>query len=684
MGRQTFRDDEPQIDITHYRYKREIIELFDEETFNDIRNGNIGGEELMSFQDRLVDYLDMQTSELNSIASVFSTADRILLNDSDVKVQVYKPTHADMGAYDGIAGWSDGRNIMLNANIVKAMSENDVVALNGLNYHEVCHALYTPRAGSELMKWVVENDVQIAMNYLEDMRIETLFTARFPSTRAFLEANFYDFVATNGIDSNVFLLTRGRKYIPLEIRQAIADAFIAKHGVDMAERVANIIDSYRTLVFPQDSEKAKELIVRFADIVGRGNNPQGNGDGGGDGGEGGEGDEQQGEGAGVGSDDSNNKQSSENIKCSFGCSNRDPMKAGRMLGKNEQLKDKQKVDDFDRNTKSEQLSGRPEGNNNGDGSRSGSDTYEDTLDSEGLAQDKSKVDRAIKELIEKRAKEIRNDDRIKREVQNFTDAVENNDSFMGSLRQARYREQDIRLNSEWDESARRFGRELEQLQIEVEQTWLREQSSGRLNIDRAMHADINSIDRVFDRWQEADYSTEIEAVILLDNSGSMGWRIENACMSTWALKRGLERIHANTTVYAFNSGSRLLYSANDKAEPFNARVLNTGGTTNPLMALKEADKIFNMSSRTTKMLFIVTDGGFDDYAPCDEYIKQFNEMGVITSTVFVGHLSKYDDVNDEKIEYYRHYAKYFNVISDPADLVGIASDIVQGEIGVKA
>lgn len=687
MGR-AFRDEQhDEVDVTSHRYKQAVLEVYDEDTWQELRQGLMSGDEVQAMNDRVQDYLDMQTSELQSIATVFTTADRILLNDGGAKVQIYKPTPDDEGAYDGIAGWSDGRTILMNADIVKILSDEDVVALNGLNYHELSHALYTPRAGSELLKWVIDNKLQRAMNYLEDMRIETLFTARFPSTRAFLEANFYNYVATNGIDSNVYLLTRGRKYIPLEIRQAIADAFVAQHGVDMAIRVADIIDEYRSLIFPQDSERAKQLIMKFADIVGHGNNPQGqHGGGGGGEGVGGEGGENVSDSASsdAPANDSNSKSSSQNINCKFGCGHRDAMKAGRMLGKSEQTKDQSKVKGFDRDDKSEQLSNNKSENGGGNGERNDAHTYQDTLDDNKLEQDTSKMNEAIKELIEKRAKEIRNDDQVRREVRNFTEAVEHNDSFLGSLRQARYHEQTITIGDKHDDSAQRFARELEQLQIESEQTWLREQSSGRLNVDRAMHADINAIDRVFDRWQEADYSTEIEAVILLDNSGSMGWRINQACMAVWAIKRGLERIHANTTVYAFNSGSRLLYSSRDKAEPFSARILNTGGTTNPLMALKESEKIFNMTSRTTKMLFVVTDGGFDYSEPCDDYIKEFNDMGVITSTVFIGYINKrYEHIDAENIEHYRHYAKYFNIVEEPQDIVGIASNIVHGEIGAR-
>ena len=637
------------------------------EYLHELLNGELPDDEIERLKEQIEDMVDMSNSELNSTCAVFSTADRILTKDGDVRVQIYSPTPADEGQYDGIAGWSDGKAIIFNADIVKALSENDVTALNGLNYHEICHLLYTPRAGSELIKWAVENDVQRAMNYLEDMRIETLFTARFPSTRMFLEANFYEYVANNDVDgADLFLLTRGRKYIPLNIRQRIADNFVRYYGAKKALEASDIIDQYRVLVFPRDFDKAKPLIERFSKLVGKGNNPQGNNGDNGDGAGNGEG-EQQGE---------------QFMSPKSPCENRKPMKNGRAMSIKEQTADSDKVEQQDKRDGSENIN-NDDVINNGDGEGDSNSEYNDNIDENSTEQDTTPIDRDIIEAIEKRAKDIREDEHVRREVRNFKEAVELNDKYTGNLRQARYREEAVVLNDKHDDSAEKFGKELERLQIEVEPTWVRETSSGRLNVERTMNTDINSIDRMFDRWQEADYSTEIEAVILLDNSGSMAWRITEACFAVWAIKRGLERIQANTTVYAFNSGSRVLYQANEPAEQWSARVVHTGGTTNPLMALKEAEQIFNMSSRTTKMLFVVTDGGFDHAEPCDNFIKTFNDMGVITSTIFIGYLS-HDDINDDYIERYRHYAKYFNVISEPSDLVRVATNIVHGEIGVRA
>lgn len=221
------------------------------------------------------------------------------------------------------------------------------------------------------------------------------------------------------------------------------------------------------------------------------------------------------------------------------------------------------------------------------------------------------------------------------------------------------------------------------MEIDNEPNWDKEKPSGRLNVQRTMNAGLNDIDRLFDQWSEVDYGTEIEAVILLDNSGSMGGNIQRASASVWAIKRGLERIHANTTVFSFNSGSRVLYTSDEKTVYDVVRTVHAGGTTNPIRALEEAKQIFNLTNRTTKLLFIITDGGFDYAEPCDNLIKQFNEDGVITSTIYLGHFGQNSYVyQDENIEGFRHYAKHFHVISDPKDLVRVATDIVVEQLGV--
>jgi hypothetical protein len=454
--------DEAQFNI--YDYKELVIERYDEQTWIDLISSQLTEDEITNIADTIEDIVDMEHAELNSMCSVFTTADRILTKEGDVRVKTYKPTADDEGQYDGVSGWSDGKTVMFNLDVVRALSETDLTALNGLNYHELCHLIYTPRAGSELIQWAVKNKVQRAMNYLEDMRIETLFTARFPSTRLFLESNFISYVANHDVNNNdtLFLLTRGRRYIPLAIRQRIADCFIEAHGIKVAQEVADVVDQYRTLVFPRDFELAKPLIMRYSKIVGSGNNPQG------DNGEGNEGE--------------GNQQGDElNLDCPNGCADRKPMKNGRPLSQKEQNADSAKAQEADKQDKAEQLNNKSDDEtiNGGDGQGDSTHEYNDNVDSEQLEQDTRKTDQDIADMLEQRAKEIRENEQVRREVRNFKEAVDTNSEYNGALKQARYRDEHVSLNSDIDLSAEKFGRELERLEVEAEPTWLRELSSQR-------------------------------------------------------------------------------------------------------------------------------------------------------------------------------------------------------------
>jgi hypothetical protein len=643
-----------------------LRELFGEDIYKQWENGELDEESLTNISDEVQDLVEREQGELGAVCIVYGKADRIITRNSNVTVTVHKPTWEEPH-FEGIAGWSDGKKITFNQDIVTLLSESDIPALNGLNYHELSHLLYTPRAGSEFVMWVMSNELGKAFNYLEDSRIETLMTARFPSTRLFLEANFMRYVA--GDDTNngsLFLLSRGRKYVPLAIRQKIADLFVAENNIELATEVADIIDTYRTLVLPRDMQKAKPLIERFAKIVGKGNNGNGTGETTSEGGEGG----------------------TAEVECDSDCTNREPMRYGRPLGVNEQEADSKKAKGSD---KSEELREVDNTKLIEGGNTEGENTIEsDRVSDSFMEQDTNKVERSLADLIEERAKAIRSNDLVKREVREFREAVASNDEHRNTVRVARYtnmtpaeiNKQTFR-DGDYPLIAEQFGRELERLEIDNEPNWDKEKPSGRLNVQRTMNAGLNDIDRLFDQWSEVDYGTEIEAVILLDNSGSMGGNIQRASASVWAIKRGLERIHANTTVFSFNSGSRVLYTSDEKTAYDVVRTVHAGGTTNPIRALEEAKQIFNLTNRTTKLLFIITDGGFDYAEPCDNLIKQFNEDGVITSTIYLGHFGQNSYVyQDENIEGFRHYAKHFHVISDPKDLVRVATDIVVEQLGV--
>ena len=489
---------------------------------------------LEDIQDELIDHVD----KLNSVGVVYERADSIL-TAQNVSVQVVNDRTMDTTAMN------DGRNIVFNASLIDDLDDETIVTVHGFNYHEVAHILYTPRENSPIGKYVLENGFKRAYNILEDSRIENMITAKYPSTKPFLEASMTSLIARNNPSdwADYFILTTGRKHLDLSLRQEIADRFIAKHGVGVAEILFDIIHTYRTLSFPQDNDKGMELISRFAQYVGQDVEPPTYNE------------PKQGHGS------------------------RELMDTGRVKSGKEQVDIQDKANKI--NSKSSEKLEASDKTTNGVG---GDD--DDDLDDNGEPTQDSPIDEDIKDQLNSRISDIAKSDEVKRDTAEIRKAIFDNDKVKSSLKQSSFTTpettQAMRVTSD------QFGRELERIRIENDPMWNIEQPSGRLNVQRAMHSDINDIDKVFDRWELGNDSNDIEAVILLDHSGSMGSRMTSTLQSAWTIKRGIEMIDGRVTVFKFNHKSRLLYSADDLAKPNEYRFVNSSGTTNPINSLIDA------------------------------------------------------------------------------------------------
>jgi hypothetical protein len=648
-----------EITVEFLRANWEIIdEEFGVDTVKNLLNDDVYT--IHEYEQLLVEidcFIRSKDSALISATKVYTKFDRILTGE-DITVQIVTPEIPTQ-----VSAWNDGKNISFNREIVKLLSEEDIPSLHGINYHEICHSLYTPRGGSEFVKWVIENDFMNAFNILEDQRIELLMTARFPSVRFFLEANALRYVMLESESADSFILIHGRKYMDFGIRQRITSMFVDNYGQKLAKSVADIIDEYIYLTFPDDNSLAKALIKRFADIVGTGNDmPKGNGSGGVPGQEMG--------------DKQGDNSAGNNIKISSPCGGKDnPLTKGRATSGKAQEQDSKKAEQMFGNAPEVSLTGS--NSDSGSGDDNNFDTTNNNIENE---HQYSEADHKLADQINERIKKLKTNTHVAQEIQQFRESVYLNDEYNGTLGRSNTSKSSVM--EDYRHASDEFARELERLELDNEQSWVREVPQGRLNVQRTMNSGINDLYRMFDRWEEADYSTEMEAVILVDCSSSMSGRVLHASHAVWSIKRGLQALNANTTVYSFNSNSRLMFSADEDTDPHVVPVLHTNGTTNPTGALTEAEQIFDMTSRSTKLLFIITDGGFDNSEPCDDVVKRLNDKGVITSTVFIGHIYEgFDDV--ESIEQYRHYAQFFNVITEPRHLVEIASDIVKAQIGAR-
>lgn len=583
---------------------------------------------------------------LSSVGVIYSRADSIITGDK-VEVKIDDDPNLDTTAYN------DGKAIVFNASLLEDIDDNTIVSLHGFNYHEVGHIQYTPRANSELGQWVIQNKYKRCLNILEDSRIERLLVAKYPATQPFLEASTLEYILKGDSSewASLFILITGRKYLDINIRQEIATRFATNFGKATAITLADIIHEYRTLSFPKDYDRAKRLIAEFSKYMGT-------------------------------DEDTPPPLMPTNGKgeCD-GHIDRSMMKKGRAESAKEQDRLQEKADRMEGSTKRENLDDNPSDDAQQSEGAGGGDSPITTKE----VQDKmSDDDKTIKDLINQQLSNLQNNEVVKRDTAEVRRAIMDNEEMRSGVKSASYSNMSVSMTA--SASARRFAVELERLRIDNDPAWLLEVESGRLNVGRAMNADINNIDKLFDRWEQGNDSNDIEAVILVDTSGSMGGRIYKTMETAWTLKRGIERINGRVTVYKFNHDSRIVYKADDKAKSDEFRFCQTSGSTNPFKGLIEAERILNASRKGIKICFIITDGEWDSDDLNNQIISRMNNAGVLTQVVFIGSLEWYKENHPEDYEKmiirYRHGAKFFKVVDEEKDIIAIAKDLVKSQMKV--
>lgn len=600
----------------------------------------------------LIEKVAEEKSRLDGISNVYQTADKIISGE-DITVTVVRNPEMDTTATN------NGREIIYNANLIEDLDTDTIVSMNGTNYHELAHVLFSPRAGSALGQYVVNNKMKRAFNMLEEGRIEKLLVAKYPATRLFLEATFLDYALKDSPDKwgEMFPVSTGRRFIDHDVRQMIADKFIDSYGADMAQKVSKIVNEYAGLVFPTDFTRGMELIAEYSELVGldteqQGNSPIPNGNG----------------------DGHNHNE-------------RNPLQKGRPASTKEQERLQGKSDEgVGENLKGDTTANGAKGDN---GSDPANGVGGSPAEYRGEQKSYTNSDEEVAKALTERLNAIRDDSRIRNEVREVRKAITGNDEVRGTLKYSKYTNKEVDVSA--SNFARRFGTELERMVMNADPHWDRFLPSGKLNVTRTMTPDINAIGQMFDVWDTGNENTDIEAVILLDNSGSMGYHMDEVCEKAWIIKRGIETIDGNVTVYNFHSYSELLYDKKDKAKPRNFRNIYATGSTNPMTALVEAERILTTTDKHIKMLFIVTDGEWDNNGECDNIIKRLNEKGVLTCVVFMG---DYEYVNrilleakqgevysQQAIQRLRHNAKVFKAVTTPKDVLELAVDIVKSKVG---
>jgi hypothetical protein len=488
--------------------------------------------------------------------------------------------------------WSDSDSITFSYHHVGDLTQPRVVtALKGLSLHEISHIMMTPRYGSILAKNVQRAKVWPAFNALEDQRIEMAMVTKFSSVSDWFVATIAEHLLKEPNQLPVsFPLIYGRKYLPVEIRKVVRDSYEQQQNV---VELSSLIDRYIVLNLsdPKSYTEAFEIITRYHELVSglEGNNPNYP-------------EWNKGWGRIIDPNKHCDRKTGE-----WKASKSKPLSKSQQEGitKRIVISNGEGYDDPPDNLDPTSTSGQEAGN--------GGDF-------------KQMLDDAVQKVMSNKHREII------QTIKQFSGDAELTGAEMKPLERNEW-VYDKTPTLASIQSAKSFANELEQLKALHDPAWLRQQSQGRLNVQR--YALGCEVDEAFDQWESGrEDAVDIEAVILLDISGSMSWTLESAYGSMWAIKRALDKVNASTTVLTFGNKSSLLYSANERATT-KLKYAGSEGSTEPLKALRYARSVLANSKRAIKIVISITDGIWWGGAECDEILKYLRKAGVLTALAYV-------------------------------------------------
>ena len=589
---------------------------------------------------------------MKALASVYQLADSIIAGES-ISVKVGTSSSE-------VPAWTTGTEIFINSSAINIDDFDDLVRLHGLNFHELSHVLYTPRQGTQLAQYCLEENLMPAFNVLEDQRIESLITVKYPSTAPWLTAAIMRWVtAEPSALENGYLFVRGRRYLPGELRGMLRSTFAQR---DLLADIDRVVDAYRLLVFPTDYDAAKLLIERMQMILNQ-------------------------LGASMPSDPNGHSEAPYHV-CDKG--RPAPVKEQRSLrdrmGNESSKKDSESTEkgqgegavaDVDG------LSGDTEdGTDAAPTSSQPDERAQDSSPGQGSADADPRHDQA-RERVKEMLKDLLNSSEVTDDIKRTRKSIEKSAGAQALPYTRYYATEPL---PDYVLMERRLTQTMLLLQEEAEPGWHRREDFGRLNVVRWTIE--REVTEAFDRWDEgiAD-AVDIEAVILLDASGSMGPIINEASNAMWVLKRAFDAVEISTTVIAYDGSSETLYASQDRAN-LSVRQPAKGGGTNPLDALSQAARIFDGSRRAHKLLITLTDGqwsgGYDRLGlSSEDYIQRMGESGVVTALGFIDYnLQDRIDLGadlDALVESHRHKCRIAGLASGD-NLVPFIGDIVTGMI----
>lgn len=556
---------------------------------------------------------------LRSSAAVLTRTNRILADSNHIRVEIVED-----GSPQAAPAWTDGTTI----SIVGGDRWRDIdtaegrARLLGLNYHELAHILFTPRDSHPAYRAIQREGLFEVYNLAEDPRIETLFCALYsPAVPLFTQA-ITDLIladADPAAAGEAWVLLAGRRYLPQGLRQAARDAYRG----DAAEW-ERLITEYLLIDWDADTARGLELLRQMAQHLQarQAKTPSGCGHLGGRSGQ------------------PNSQAEAEARQAAAADIDQDGEADGAGSGG---PAEEMPSDEAGQDGASEGPGGGPDSDHHSDRAGAGSEGQQGSQ-AEGQTGDSGAggeenepsggrsgggvsaaegTDRdggteAVQEQA--RAARAQAEAQAERDLGEFDDQVQLEiDSptaeFGAGFPKYTDREPVTDL-------ARSLAGDVEQVLAEIrvatDPGWVTHTDRGRINAGRFGRREAwEPLDDIFDEWREGvEDALDIEIVLLVDTSGSMGWETydgtptaaQSVAECTWALKRALAAHNIALGVLAYDDRVSVIYAPDEEADEFWMPAPAARGGTMPGQALWEAGSHLATSTRKHRMLVALTDG----------------------------------------------------------------------------
>ena len=685
-----------------------------------------------------MEVLRRKTQWFNAVAQVFTRSDRILTNKDYLQCAINVEGSVP-------PSYTDQKQIVFQVQEqFKALVPGDnagyddtLIDLLGLNYHELAHCLFTPttsrrsdfgRKLHSLREQLIYNrwydkaaSLDNVFNILEDQRIERLLVAKWPSTKPYLQLAIHRHILSDvspkkgsytddkELFARQYWLLAGRHFLLNDKSiKDVRQAFVNRHGHDLADDLDKCVYAYQDITFPTDSAKAIQLIEQFLDLLhsttdgldmnithsdNERSNPsfdkrqqdqaqqeaknddsltrpdfsQDDADDADDKSDAGKQSGQQSES----NDDADDKSDNQSVDRSQSTTsgnddNNDDPESDSQESTFGEAGDK--LDgDRDANESSSQGSGEQfdDGQANSDDKSYGSSSAPGT----GASANHVSLDN-FQEQLREAAEAVRNEDALKADLKEWNESISNTKKF--DIRAMRkigesVNTQTLTPTADSIMVSRKVRKSFDLLVEDADPGWVSERDSGRVNIGRVIqrrHDSVKDYDGIFDSWNEGNASAnDMEVVIAVDLSTSVYSLRHKLSQAVWVLRRALDFRGANVTVLGFNTGCFVLNTADERPSRTELPLYQAEGGTRISTALEVTQQLMKQSSKSHKLFFVLTDGDFADHEiVLKNRLGAMQRSGVSTSLIGFGCIGAHV-MNRQK--------QYFNqaeIISDLAAL----------------